>query len=254
MVNAAMKPFMKLFGIEIDHGLSPFCREFSSSEDLRKAIEDFFPQKPAAPSKCNSDGDSDSSSGNESDSGADEDKSATTVLDYSSNDEEELSPETIQTMLGTLNLSDTENCGDGTDQSGDVKGNGVSADANDPVEIDIQKFFEGDDSAAMDEFKKLIRCNSLGEAIAPAKQLIEHLELSGIEKGSITKDYKVKSLEQRWFSAKGKAAKKSDTDAKIEDGIYIERDTLVQMNCKPRKHESMEYYWVLAIFTKYYNK
>ena len=41
---------------------------------------------------------------------------------------------------------------------------------------------------------------------------MEFLELNGIDKGSINKGYKLKSMEQRWLFAKGVTTNKSDID------------------------------------------
>ena len=61
---------------------------------------------------------------------------------------------------------------------------------------------------------------------------MEHLDLNNIDKGSVTKYYKVKSLEQRWFSAKDKSNKKAVTDEKSDGDIYIDRDSLICTSCK----------------------
>ena len=42
MVNAVMKPFLKLFGVEEDNGLTLFCRDFASKEELNHGLELFF--------------------------------------------------------------------------------------------------------------------------------------------------------------------------------------------------------------------
>ena len=38
MVNLAMLPFLTIFGIEVDHGMSPFKRYFDSKEDIMAAV------------------------------------------------------------------------------------------------------------------------------------------------------------------------------------------------------------------------
>ena len=43
MTNAVMKPLLKLFGVEEQHVLSPFCCNVITKDDMRKAVEYFFP-------------------------------------------------------------------------------------------------------------------------------------------------------------------------------------------------------------------
>ena len=40
--NAAMKYFLKCFGVEEENGLSPFCRNFEPREELKHELELFF--------------------------------------------------------------------------------------------------------------------------------------------------------------------------------------------------------------------
>eukprot|EP00957_Ditylum_brightwellii_P066403 5041437-Ditylum_brightwellii.AAC.1 len=85
---------------------------------------------------------------------------------------------------------------------------------------------------------------------------MDYLELKLIEKVSTKKEHKFKSLEQWWFSAKTsnktKLGKHSDTGG--EDDVYIECDSLVNLKCRQGRKESIEYYHVLALFKKFYNK
>ena len=67
---------------------------------------------------------------------------------------------------------------------------------------DVAKLFDGYNIGEIDELKKMIRCNSLDEALIYEHRLSEHLEIRNSEKGSITNDYKVKSLKERWFNEK----------------------------------------------------
>ena len=43
IVNAAMKYFLKRFGVEEENGLSPFCRNFEPREEIKHKLELFFP-------------------------------------------------------------------------------------------------------------------------------------------------------------------------------------------------------------------
>ena len=86
----------------------------------------------------------------------------------------------------------------------------------------------------------MIRWNKIENTIGLAQKLMKHLDLNNIYKGYVTKDYKVKSLEQRWFSAKENSKKKSVTDEKSDSDIYIEGDWLIQIICKQGIYESVE--------------
>ena len=48
--------------------------------------------------------------------------------------------------------------------------------------------------------------------------------------------------------------KNNNTDCNEKDYIYIEWNTLITLNCKQGQTASTEYWRVLAIFTKHYNK
>ena len=140
-----------------------------------------------------------------------------------------------------------------TDSNDAVEGNHDNEGTKTNVD-EFETFFEGNSGAAMKEFKSMIRCHDIQKCLISAQRLMEHLELKRIDRGSTTKDYKVKSLEQQWFSAKEKKVKKSDEMEGDGKDVHIERDSLVQINCKQGKTESLECYQVLAIFTKHYNK
>lgn len=86
---------------------------------------------------------------------------------------------------------------------------------------------------------------------------MELLQLGQMEKGSVRTDHKVKSIRDRWFSQKHRSDNNTSEskEGRIEDGVYIKRDSLIQLKCKRGKsHESIEYYRVLGFFFKYYNK
>ncbi len=81
------------------------------------------------------------------------------------------------------------------------------------------------------------------------------LDLSGNEKRSAFSDGKTKSLQQRWFSTHSKAETEGEhKENNKSSSIFIQWDSLVTMKCKRDQHESIKKYWVLAMFTKYYNK
>ena len=61
MVNAAMLPFTNIFGAKEGHGLSPFCKNFSSKEELVAALKYLFSSKISAQNNRDSSKESDSS-------------------------------------------------------------------------------------------------------------------------------------------------------------------------------------------------
>ena len=86
-------------------------------------------------------------------------------------------------------------------------------------------------------------------------KVIELMQLGKVEKGSLTPDGKFGSLQARWFSSKPKNVGPSKPSTKEQsDGVYIRRDTLVTLNCQRGGTISVEYYRVLALFSKHYNK
>eukprot|EP00957_Ditylum_brightwellii_P129509 9878747-Ditylum_brightwellii.AAC.1 len=40
----------------------------------------------------------------------------------------------------------------------------------------------------------------------------------------------------------------------VNNGIYIQHDSIVQVKCKCGSVETVEFYFVLTLITKYYNK
>ena len=60
---------------------------------------------------------------------------------------------------------------------------------------------------------------------------MEHIELKGIEKGSTTKEYKFKTIEQQWFSEKGSNINNTSKGSGVADkyDVYIERGSLIKL-------------------------
>ena len=56
-----------------------------------------------------------------------------------------------------------------------------------------------------------------------------------------------------WFNQKQKKPSKEEVTDVIED-IYIRSNSLIHVRCKRGSAETVECYWVLAFFTKYYIK
>lgn len=84
-----------------------------------------------------------------------------------------------------------------------------------------------------------------------ALKMMELMQLGKLEKGALSMDGKFKSLAALWFGTKKKEA---TMVAKGNDDAYIRRDSLITFKCIRGKSESIEYYRVLGIFSKHYNK
>ena len=53
---------------------------------------------------------------------------------------------------------------------------------------------------------------------------------------------------------KGTSQENLVTHENSDSYIYIYRDSLIQMICKYKRHDYVEYYLVIYLITKYYNK
>ena len=101
---------------------------------------------------------------------------------------------------------------------------------------------------------------SISEMSGSAMNIMQLLELGRSEgdKGSTGFDSKVKSFQQRWFRARGTTIQNNEKEQTPTEedaaSIYIERDSLISLTCQRGKASSVEYYRVLAFFTKHYKK
>ena len=110
---------------------------------------------------------------------------------------------------------------------------------------------------ALLQLKELLANTDISSMGRQALSIMELMHLGKIEKGSLLPDGKFKSLNGRWFGTKKKRGKSGDGNEATEgsDDKYIERDSLIKMKCERGKSSvSIEYYRVLAIFSKHYNK
>ena len=86
----------------------------------------------------------------------------------------------------------------------------------------------------MKYFRAMIQCEHLEKDIFLEKNIMEHIEFKGIEKWSTTKEYRFKTLEKRWFLAKGSKIKKTSKGSGVayKDDVDIEHDSLIKLKCK----------------------
>lgn len=146
---------------------------------------------------------------------------------------------------------------DGLFVPNDLSTGGTEGDSE--VEVEVEKFFyDADGGKAYLCFKELMRCDDLREVQYSTLQLVQLLELGKLEKGAVSTESKYNSRNGRWFNLK---QKKNDSSSEGVEGpsngesdLYIERDSLIQLNCKRGRNVCVENYRVLAFFNKFYNK
>ena len=86
-------------------------------------------------------------------------------------------------------------------------------------------------------------------------KLTETMQLGKVERGSLISDRNYKSLNARCFGFNKKNKEASEEDSRDDmEGEFIQRYTLVTIKFKRGQAETIEYYRVLAIFSKHYNK
>ena len=84
---------------------------------------------------------------------------------------------------------------------------------------------------------------------------MELIQLGKIEKVSVSLQGKYTSLNLRWFRSKHT----NNIESRVKkvqkyNDVYIEPDGIIAINFKLGETDSIEYYRVLGIFIKYYNK
>eukprot|EP00957_Ditylum_brightwellii_P082176 6248582-Ditylum_brightwellii.AAC.1 len=82
---------------------------------------------------------------------------------------------------------------------------------------------------------------------------MELLSLGKLDKGATTSTTKFMLRNERWFNRKQKKPLKEGSKD-VNNGLYIQHDSLIQVKCKCGSVKTVEFYHVLALFTKYYNK
>ena len=69
---------------------------------------------------------------------------------------------------------------------------------------------------------------------------------------------KYKGRNDHWFQAKEGDTLSGDLDDATEDNsgdkVNVVRNTLMKFLCKSGKSETTDFYWILGLFKKYYNK
>ena len=245
IINAAndlMKPFLELFGVDEHNGIFPLLSQpINSPADMKALTEEFFRPPPKDKRDYPSTGSDVTSDDGDNTTGAVEDADAI--------DGVETSDDITATVTKLVSNFVSE-----AQQEEDEK-----------KESAVEHFYDsGADIKSGDKvyagLKKMCQSTSISEMSESAMNIMQLLELGRLEgdKGSTSFDTKVKSFQQHWFRAKGaefKNDEKKQTLVQEDAGsIYIERDSLISLTCERGKVSSVEYYRVLALFTKHYKK
>ena len=249
VTNSFMLPFLKLFGVEVGNGLSPFATNIDTPDDLVIQLRQFF--RPARRDARGATSFSLAVNNGADATSVDEEEDS--VLDDDNDDDDDDTSSsggvsTITNHAAEIQQLDVDNEEDEDDDVIVVSKEDEAATAD-----KVENFFDsGASSDAYDMFKSLLGCGDITSVCDWALNLVELLQLGKMEKGALTAASKYNSRNGRWFGQKPKK------DSLVEDGgdadLYIERDSMIQLTCKRGNTEAIENYRVLAFFTKYYNK
>lgn len=129
-------------------------------------------------------------------------------------------------------------------------------DSEDEDVEDIETLFGmGDCSKMFLEFREMLSGgNGMDRIRDGVIRVMEMASLGRLEKGSMSVEGRFKSLPGRWFNAKNHPSRNDGNTSMMVDGRFIQRDSLITVKAKRGKTESIEYYRVLGIFSKHYNK
>jgi hypothetical protein len=161
----------------------------------------------------------------------------------------------VETMTGDEQSSEDENTAvpAADDNNDDTEIATTTMSLN---ELDMTNFFETTTNDADEVFialKELLQSDSYGSIQEARLKLMEYMDLGRLEKGLLHFDTNRKSFQQRWMSIK-KRPLKDDPGSSEDDGVFIERDSLISLHCTRGDSVTVEYYMILYPFTKYYNK
>ena len=101
----------------------------------------------------------------------------------------------------------------------------------------------------------MLGCSNIKSIGLHTMEIMELIQLGKIEKVSVSLQCKYTSLNLRWFRSKHT----NNIESRVKkvqkyNDVYIEPDGIIAINFKLGETDSIEYYRVLGIFIKYYNK
>ena len=138
----------------------------------------------------------------------------------------------VETMTGDEQSSEDENTAvpAADDNNDDTEIATTTMSLN---ELDMTNFFETTTNDADEVFialKELLQSDSYGSIQEARLKLMEYMDLGRLEKGLLHFDTNRKSFQQRWMSIK-KIPLKDDPGSSEDDGVFIERDSLISLHC-----------------------
>eukprot|EP00956_Cyclotella_meneghiniana_P011701 scaffold16470_cov61-Cyclotella_meneghiniana.AAC.12 len=227
--SSKLRPFLKLFGVVEGNGLTVFASHIETTDQLLQMVKDYF--KPPKRDLR----------------GFPSITEVTNMEDVETNsDDDDVAEDIAETeaMISTLNNGGPTGV---EEERAETSSNMRSVEESFHGDINSSKFFL--------EFKLMLQCEKIEEIGVRALKIMELLQLGKMEKGSITSDGRYRSLNARWFGCKVKrSSDPNSSEGVAAEKTMIKRDTLVKFRASRGKNESVEYYRVLAIFSKHYNK
>lgn len=249
--SSALRPFLKLLGVVEGNGLTPFASHIETTNQLLKMVKDYF-----KPPKRDLRG---FTSINEVTNMED----VETFSDDDDGDEVNANVNVREVPHDVLvsfmqDIAETEAIISTSNNGGRTGVEEERAETNSSSNIlSVQESFHSDinSSKSFLEFKLMLQCEKIDEIGVRALRIMELLHLGKMEKGSISSDGRYKSLNARWFGCKVKrSSAPNSSEGVAAEKTMIKRDTLVKFRATRGRDESVEYYRVLAIFSKHYNK
>jgi len=262
-VNSLMVPFLARFGVDESNGMSPLLLDtINSPADIKSIIEDYF-RPPTRDIRdfppADETGDAisaDATENSDDDDDDDDDDEVDTPIDNSAD-----TTNKIVNLVSNF-IQDTAEINNSTTNDANELNKETETATDDDDNDDVtptQSFFDvgdcGDDIMA--EVKNMLCGDDVSKINEHTMKIMELLDLGKLEgdKGSSFFDYKCKSFQQRWFKkTESKKISEEEMDVDEEDGVFVERESLVVLRCQRGKSVSKENYRVLGSFSKHYKK
>jgi hypothetical protein len=257
-VNAWMIPFLGIFGIEEGNGLTPLtATKFNRPGDLSAFINDYFKPPPK-----------DSRDSLSHTNLEDDERYEDTHSDYGDTDPQlvlKSDDDNVVTAFNTF-VASTSKIVDKNEPDVDMESDDDQDSDLDAIpleQLDATSFFAdggNEDNCILVAIKEMLSSSCPEDVRKTCLKVMELLDLGRLEKGSLLFDTKQKSFQQRWMGSKVRRNPMKpvgDVDQggkEVEDEIFIERDTLIQLYCNRGGAVTVENYRVLCPFAKYYNK
>jgi hypothetical protein len=247
--SSKLRPFLKLFGVVEGNGLTAFASHIETTDQLLQMVKDYF--KPPKRDLRGISSITEVANMEDVETNSDDDD----VDEVNGNAGRREVPHGVlvafmQDIAETEAMISTSNNGGPT---------GVEEERDETISNvrSVEESFHGDinSSKFFLELKLMLQCEKIEEIGVQALKIMELLQLGKMEKGSITSDGRYRSLNARWFGCKAKrSSDPNSSEGVAAEKTMIKRDTLVKFRATRGKNESIEYYRVLAIFSKHYNK